>query len=691
MNSKFVKKILDYITNRENIIGAIFILIGIVFVLKLFSLQIINGLAYDMSGKKQSLSSTPVSAARGNILDRNGVLIATDKPTFKITYLNTYLKAKELNEMFINLQKKLKKRKNDVSRSLETYFTASPFKYGRMLTGIARKPEELRKKVNLHIGLEFKENETVTPKTIFEKLKEKYKIDDSYDLKDAFTIMCMRFETRDATNVDAVELATNVSKKTIAEIEELQNRFPGISTDKSSTRKYIDAKYISHVLGYYRQNDALGVEKEMDRYLKGVPGENKIEVNAQGQLIESLDYVPPEPGDNVILTIDMKLQKVAQKSLAKTIYNVRHNVGGDSGNRYDCESGAVVAMDPNTGEVLAMANFPEYDPNTFLKASYDRNAQRELQRLMTDSEAPMLNRAIGATYAPGSSYKPVVATAALEKGVISPYTMISDPGGVTIEDRYMKCLEGGHGALNLIKGLETSCNVYFYKIGIMAGINTIDKYAKEYGLGELTGIDLPGEVTGERSNPEMKAKYLSSEGPWGSVNTAMSSIGQLFNHFTPLQMAQFGSALATNGKIVQPHVIKKAIKNNGQVVMETKPKVKKMDVKKSTFNAIRTGMEQVVTYGTGQRAFSNFKFPKIKVAGKTGTAQTTDQHSDNAAFVCYAPADKPEIAIYVYLDKGVWGYNAAYVAKDILEAYFSQKNSNKNNPISMAPQGPLLR
>ncbi len=252
------------------------------------------------------------------------------------------------------------------------------------------------------------------------------------------------------------------------------------------------------------------------------------------------------------------------------------------------------------------------------------------------------------------------------------------------KDTYLYCLEKpdyGHGQLNLKRALETSCNIYFYQIGIETGIDTLDKWAGYFGLGKKTGIDLPSEVAGYMSSVEVK-KELHNEDNWYPINTANVSIGQFDNAFTPLQIASYISTIANGGKKYKPYIIKKVIKYDGSIVNETKPTYEKVPVKDSTIKAVKEGMVAVTSSrdGTAKQYFQGLPF---EVAGKTGTAQTTSNatRSPNALFVCYAPADNPQIAITIVVERGAWGSSVAPIARDIIDEYFGLKKANSADAV----------
>jgi penicillin-binding protein 2 len=371
----------------------------------------------------------------------------------------------------------------------------------------------------------------------------------------------------------------------------------------------------------------------------------------------------------------MKLQKIAIESLVRNIEYIKQKQDDKSKN--DADSGAVVMMDVQTGEILAMASYPYYDPNDFVLAASDSAAAKRIAAYLADNKnKPMLNRAIMENYAPGSTFKPLTATAALESGTITPNTIVHDPGAIDIGGWKFKCLEypvRGHGDLSLTRGMATSCNIFFQLIGTRAGIDNINHWGYLFGLGEYTGIDLPGEVRGIRASKEMKKRLRMNpeDQVWFPADTAQTSIGQFDNSFTVLQLCRYTAALANGGYLVTPHVVKDIIRPDGSLVRAESLDTTKIPVQDATLRAIREAMIATVTdpQGTARKAFKDFP---ISVACKTGTAETglEDRASSNALFICYAPADNPQVAIAQIVEKGVWGSNTAGIARDLLSAYF---------------------
>ena len=691
----------DKLNNRYMMLGLGFIIFGLIIVFRLFNLQIVDGAKYSAYSERSVLKEIPIEAPRGKIFDRNGSPIAVNKQGFAIHIVKTGINTSELNEMLLKLTHVLEK--NNVSHvdSFSKYLTFNPITFNNKT---AKEIEKWQKNEN-RLGMK-PEDVKQTPEELFSYLRdEKFKIDESYTDEQAYKIMVLRYEILvDNWNFSTggtVTLATDVKMDTISEIEERHHEFPGIITSSEPVREYVDASDSAHVLGYigaisssqydnlkdegYENNDLIGkagVEKTAERYLRGRDGKKSIEVDTGGRLIQQKETVAALPGSDVTLTIDKNLQKVAMESLARNIDFIRNKK--ENANFGDADAGSVVVLGVNTGEVLAMASYPGFDPQVFLAGSEDKVAQQAIIDLNNDEKKPQLNRTIQETYAPGSTFKPLTAIAGLEKGIITPVnSKIYDSGHTNIGGRDLYCLEKptyGHGWLDLKSALETSCNIYFYELGFKTTIDTIGIWADHFGLGKRTGIDLPSEAAGTMSSMELKKRLRNDI--WRPADTAQVSIGQFDNAFTPLQMANYISAIANGGKLYKPHVIKKVVKYDGSLVNEAEPSYTKIPVQQSTIDAVKEGMVAVAQSidGTAYKSFIGLPF---EVAGKTGTAQTSREatRSPNALFVCYAPADDPQIAIAVTVERGAWGSNVAPIARDIIDEYFGLKKANSDSSV----------
>ncbi|NLV36299.1 MAG: penicillin-binding protein 2 [Clostridiaceae bacterium] len=686
----------EKLSNRYFILSIGFLIFGLMIIYRLFNLQIVEGEKYYASSQKRYLKQSDIEAPRGKILDTNGVPIAVNRQGYAAHLVKTSISTSELNEMLLKLMDIFEKNNENHVDSLSKYLTFSPTTFnGRSDKEIVRWQIDKNR-----LGMK-EENVKATAPELFKYLRESlFQIDEKYTDEQAYRIMILRYEILinnwNFTTGGTISLAKDLDLGTICEIEERNNEFPGLFTTLEPVREYIDAYPEAHILGYirsisqgqydnlkdegYDNNDLIGktgIELTAERYLRGVNGKMSIEVDSNGLLTRKHETVAAIPGSDVILTLDRNLQKVSIESLAKHI-DIIKNKKEDS-NYADANAGAVAVMDVNSGAVLALASYPSFDPQVYLQGSEDKEAQRIISSLDNDENRAQLNRAIQGLYEPGSTFKPLVAIAGLEKGIITPYNSnIYDPGQIEIGNRKLFCLErprSGHGMLNLKRALETSCNVYFYLLGVDTGIDTLNVWADHFGLGKQTGIDLPSEKPGFMSSMALKKELRNDV--WRPADTAQVSIGQYDSRFTPLQMANYMSTIANGGKRYEPYIIKEIIRYDGSQVNVTEPTYTQVPVQQSTIDAVKQGMVAVTSSidGTAYKSFQGLPF---EVAGKTGTAQTSKgiERSPNALFLCYAPADDPQIAIAVVVEKGAWGSNVAPIARDIIDEYFGLKKAN---------------
>lgn len=489
-----------------------------------------------------------------------------------------------------------------------------------------------------------------------------------------------------------IRLEKNVGMGKVALVETNAVELPGVYIDVTPVRLYVDGEIIAPVIGYtgevskeelqkteedYASGDITGkhgIEKVLDSYIRGHRGNELVEVNAFGKVIKNLGRIDPVSGSNVVLTIDAELQKVAWEA-------------------FEGKTGAAVVMDPRDGSILTMVSLPSFDPNLFNSGI----ARDEWEKLQKNPLNPLSNRAISGQYPPGSTYKLIVAAAALEEGIITPETRISCSGSFELGNRTYRCWKKhGHGSVNLHRALVESCDVYFYTVGKMLGVDKIARYAKLFGLGELTGIELAHERKGLVPTRDWKLARMKE--PWQLGETISISIGQGFNLTTPLQLVQAYSTLANGGTRWRPHLIKRIELSDRSIVKEYKPeKMGDMHLSPQTMATLSRALWGVVNEpgGTGAQA----RRPQADVCGKTGTSQVialpqSDAarrmkkiaaiHKDHALFVCYAPMKNPEIAIVVVAENagGGGGSVAAPIARKILNAYFDGKKKGKTDQIA---------
>lgn len=690
----------NFFKDRYTLVGIMLVLVFSVIVYQLANVQLIQGQNYFIQSQNINLRSRTILAERGNILDRYGVPIAVNSSSYSLMIMYTDASSDELNEMLYKIIKILEKNGDLFNKTFSKYLKNNPISFG---SAIAKSNNRIDVLKNI-TGYRFKNlNQESTPEEIYAYFRDTiFGIDEKYSDEEVYKIMTLRFEIR-YNSLNPV-IAEEVSKKTIAEIEERIDEFPGALFDSVPSRKYIDAQYAAHLVGYVRAinetelqqradegytiNDIIGksgIELTAEGYLRGTNGYRSIEVDDSGKT-KIINEVAVKPGSDVVLTIDMRLQKVAMDSLEKQIPLIWERK--NSRNFKDAYAGAVVAIDVKTGDILALASYPSFDPSIFLAGPEDEEAQKAISALVDpeNTTTSEFNRAIAGAYAPGSTYKPLVGIAALEEGIANPYTKYFDKGYETYDGLMLKSIEyrtykGGLGWVNMVQAIQKSSNPYFYQLGVRTGIDNITKWATRFGLGQKTGIDLLGESKGTISSKEFKATINPDR--WGNADTAQSSIGQLYNSFTPIQLANYTATIANGGKRFKPHIIKRVVKYDGSIVTENKPEYELLPVKESNMRIIQEGMIAVANSedpgGTASSAFKDLL--PIKVAGKTGTAETGNEakHSSNALFICYAPADDPEIAVAVVVERGVLGAYTAPIAHDILAQYFESNGADKQD------------
>ncbi len=686
-----------FFKDRHNIVSIVLVLVFAVIVYQLANLQLVQGENYFTQSQVFNLRSRTILAERGNIVDRYGVPIAVNSTSYYLMLMNTGKPSDELNDMMSKLLKILEKNGDKYNNLFSKYLSEKPVKFGSMLANSKDRIKVLKNAT----GYKFPDlDQNSDPEEFYEYFRDTiFKIDtDKYKEPEIYKIMALRFLVLSSNPV----IAESISEKTVAEIEERTDEFPGAIVDLVPSRKYIDAEYAAHLIGYvrtidekelanradegYKPNDIIGksgIELTAEGYLRGTNGYRRIQIDEDGKT-KTMSEEAVKPGSDVVLTIDMRLQKVAMESLQKNIDTIKGIK--NTRNFKDAFAGAVVALDVNTGEVLALASYPSYDPSIFLAGPEDKAAQDAISELYSGKSTTTseLNRAIAGAYTPGSTFKPLVGIAGLEEKKVNPYEKYFDKGyeiydGLLLGSIEYRTYRAGLGSVNMIQAIQKSCNPYFYNLGVKVGIDNIDKWATKFGLGQLTGIDVVGEIKGTLASKAYKKTY--SPYMFGKADTAQSSIGQFDNSFTPIQLANYCATIANGGKHFKPHVIKRVVKYDGSIVTETKPEYELLPVKKENMKIIQEGMIAVANSedrgGTAANAFKELL--PIKVAGKTGTAETesTNQtRSSNALFICYAPADKPEIAVAVVVERGVLGAYTAPIAKDILKAYFENNGSN---------------
>jgi penicillin-binding protein 2 len=574
----------------------------LVLFVRLFYLQVMEGEAYRRLSESNSIRLQHIDAPRGLIFDRNGEMLVDNRPSFDLGIITR--DARPISETLARL----------------SYHTRIPY-------------DELKSKVdNAKKGNPYK----------------------------------------------PVILKADIGRDLLAAVEVHLFDLPGVNISVRPRRHYLQQQSAAHLLGYLGEINAkelknpkyasylsgeligrFGVEKTYESYLSGQRGGRQVEMDARGRVVRVRDTIDADAGNNIYLTIDIKLQQRAEELLAD-------------------RAGAVVAMDPNTGEILAMASNPAFDQNIFVGGL----SQEQWDELISNPDRPMENKVLQAEYPPGSTYKIVSAMAGLGEGVIDRNTTFYCPGQYRFGDRTFHCWKkGGHGKVNVVKALTESCDVFFYQVGEKLGVDRLAWYATAGGLGARTGVDLDNEGRGLIPTAAWKKKRFGE--PWYRGETLSIAIGQGFNLTTPIQLAVLTGAVANGGMRYQPHVFKEIRRVDGTVVRQSEPAlVGRLPLDDRHLKTIQEGLWQVVNGPRGTAKVSKIK--EVEMSGKTGTAQVftrktkevekeediADHLKSHAWFVAYAPFKDPEIAISVIVEHGAHGSSVASpIAKELVMTY----------------------
>lgn len=679
---KIKEKIEMYFNNRNLVIKSFLIIIGVVFSIRLVDLQIINGTEYRETSQRKMVRVTASEAPRGTIYDRNGIVLASSKIGYDVVLYETEITTEALNEILLKVTNIIEKNKDEVISNF-------PIKDGKFTS-------EINKKKFIQT---YKMENEITEEQAILKLVDKYKLQ-KYNDAERFKILNLRYEisTNGYSLFRYVTIARNVSYETMAYIEEIKQELGGIVVLSSPKRYYNYNESLAHALGYvssissdeyeklksegYSQNSIIGkmgIELFLEDYLRGKNGTIRTEVDAMGKSTYEYVYEEATSGLDVTLTIDYRLQKIAEKSLKNTIESLQNEKNG----KYtDANAGAVVITNVNTGEVLALASYPSFNPNLFISGiSY-----KDWDKLNNNPNIPMYNRATQGTYSPGSTFKMISAIAGLETGKITSTELIKDTGiypysyrpACWIYTQYGRT----HGSINVSEAIKVSCNCFFYEVGRRVGVQSFVEYAMLFGLGQKTGIELE----------ESKGVIAGTQDvDWYLGDTLSAAIGQSYNSFSPVQLVRYISTLANGGELNRLTLIKsigegetsvseQEIKEYVEEKTGIKIQNKRLQLKDGTLETVISGMEKS-SMESGGGTYYIFGSTGIEIAGKTGTAQV-GSGSANALFGGYAPLDKPEIAIVVVIEHGGSGVNAATAAKSIIKEYYNiqeQELSIKSN------------
>lgn len=675
---------------RATTLLLLFFLILAFFVYTMYDLQVIEtGGVIDNTTTFTTI--TRVKAARGDILDRNGNKLVGNRASYDLV-LNHYvlLSASGTNMHLYNLVKTCE----ETGITYTDHFPVSAQKpyvytldqYNSTWKGYFQ--------TFLNSGSRNLDSDITAP-LLVEKLRELYDIPQEWTDDEARKVIGLRYEMSLRNCVPTLSnfvFLSDADDETLPIIVELN--IPGMTVEASTVREYTST-YAAHILGhvgamnaeqweYYKnipgyEMDTMvgqsGLEKAYEEYLHGTDGWREDTVAADGTLISSRYLTEPKAGSNVEISIDSTLQMVAETRLAAVIEDLRAQPLKENGKMpdgKDVEGGAVVAIDVKTGQILICASYPTYDPSTYYE---------KYNELLTAEFSPLTNRALQEAYPPGSAYKMVTSIAALENGIITPETTITDKGaftkysssGLTLKCMVYSAYGATHKTINVANALKFSCNYFYYTVGDKLNIDDLDAVAKAMGLGEPTGVELP-ELVGYRANPETKKElYSGTDRVWVAGDMLTAVIGQSDNRFTPLQLAVYTATLANNGTRNKATFMKRIVSSDYQELLaENTPKVlSKLEMKETTIAAYKEGMNLVVSHPDGTGFHGSWKNLPAKVCGKTSTAEQYWGCSDNGAFVCFTPMNEPEIAIAIYIEKGGHGSTLASIARAILRDYYN--------------------
>lgn len=656
-----------------------------VFGVRLFQLQVREATVRTDSDVDTFTYYTRVTAARGEILDRNGNILIGNRAAYNVLlFYDVLFSSDDPNENLRRLVQLCSEYDLEIIDHLPVT-REKPYEYTT---------DQYSSAWNGYFNTFLSERDwdpDISAPQLIRRLRDRYNIPDTWTEEEARAVISIRYELdlRHCTNLPTYELVNDIDAPALAALMELN--IPGVNVTTSTVREY-HTDYAAHILGYVGKMDAeqweyyeqydysmdaevgqTGLEKAFELQLHGTDGLRATTIAVDGTVIEEHYVTEPVAGNNVELSIDLDLQRVSEDELERVILDLRENGIGSSQSGMDAEGGAVVVMKVKTGEVLACASYPTYDLSTFFEDYND---------ILEEDYDPLFNRALIATYPPGSIFKMVTTVAALNNEIIEPGLIIRDEGIYTrFADvgYWPRCMlwttqHATHGAIDVRQALAVSCNYYFYEVGWLTGIDLIDETSKLFGLGESTGIEL-GEATGHRSNPEVKDElYQGDYSVWYGGDLVATAIGQSENRFTPMQLCSYTATLANRGTRYKATFLSRVLSSDyEELVYDNQPIIlNQFEINDAAYNAYKEGMEMAADSGTCAGVFGNYD---IQVCAKTGTAEHGSGGSDNASYVLYAPADDPEIAITIYVEKGSQGGNLGNIAKAILDKYFSETGS----------------
>ena len=657
--------------STRSVIALLLVAVMIIgFSATLYKIQVQDHEYYAAQNNTVKTYKVAIEAARGEIVDRNGNALVTNRETNSIILDAAYFPAATENDkrnaILQNLIALFQKNGEEYTQNLPLKLKSGKIVFSGKKTDIAT-----MKSADM-----FNLQPYATAQNCYDAMVEKYGLE-QYDTKTALQIGNLRYElTRLQFSISTpVVIADEVSSETVAAIKEDKDRYLGADVQVVTHREYTDSTLAPHILGTVRKINAeeytqlknkgygihdqigeSGIESAMESALRGTPGEKTITVDKDGHVTEEITKAPVQ-GNTVVLTIDRDLQALAQKELKKVC---------DKTDLYN-SAGAVVVQDVNTGAVLASASYPTFD----LADYYDKYEQ-----LATNRRRPLWSRFALGTYAPGSTFKPMMAVASLEEGAITRSTIFNCGGLFRYYDQTFQCLnKNAHGGENVETALRDSCNIFFYNCAKRLGITKMNEYASAFGLGQKTGVEI-AESAGTLAGPEERE---AAGGVWQSGDTIQAGIGQSDNLFTPLQLSNYCATVANGGTRYQLHLVQSLIDNSSGKVNETQPKIEEsLDLHKSTLTAVKSGMRLVATQGAPSLIFNQLR---TEVAAKTGTSQVivNGVKKNNGFLITIAPYDNPEISVASVVELAGSGTSTAEITSSIIKYWYQNNTDEKTN------------